>query len=146
MKRDWVITFLGMVLGLLGKSEPLSAADPVELIACEEGACSDENLSFEIEYSVCAALIPGYEVDNTKTGTITAFGSTEPLSHFYIIMPVELASDLGFPTQRAENKYGFAIGTSRAVNGEVLINDQVLGQPGRDYLKGLCRRFQATTA
>jgi hypothetical protein len=140
------IMLIGVALGLLGKSELLSASESVERVACEGVACDDENLSFEIDYSVCAALIPGYEVDPTKTGTMTALGSTKPLSSLLLIMSVELAADLGFPTQRVENKYGFAIGTSQVVDGEVLINDQALGQPGRDYLKGLCRRFEATKA
>jgi hypothetical protein len=61
-------------------------------------------------------------------------------------LSAEAAVDLGFPTRRVEDEYGFAIGTARVVNGQVLVNDQVLGAAGRDYLRRLCKRFEATNA
>lgn len=106
--------------------------------------CSD-NILFEVDYSVCKALIPGYEVDEKKAGSITFMGKTEPGSSFALLMSRSVAAHLGYPTSYVK-KFTPDVITIRVENGHLFANEHALPKTARDDIIRLCRRYEATGA
>ena len=141
------ITLMLIALELFGQNTAASAGESEE---CEVLPCT-ENILFEVDYSVCKALIQGYEVDEKKVGSMTFMGKTEPDSTFALLLSRSVAAHYGYPTSYSKNspyvkKFTPDVITIRVENGQLFANEHALPNTARDDIIRSCRRFEAAGA
>src|SRR5262249_14514267 len=117
MQKLVAIALMFIALDLFGHN---ATASPGESQDCDALPCT-EKILFDIHYSVCKALIPGYEVDEKKVGDT---GTNNPPSSFSLLMSRRIAAAYGYPTSYSKNspyvqKYTPVIITIRVENGQL---------------------------
>jgi hypothetical protein len=147
MGKLGAITFIVVALELFAQHTTASAGESEE---CDVLPCT-ENILFEVDYVVCKALIPGYEVDEKKAGSMTVDGKAEPDSTFALLMSRSVAPALGYPTSFSKNspyvkKLTPNVITIRVENGQFFANEHALQKTARDHIIRSCRRYEATRA
>jgi hypothetical protein len=147
MGKVEAITLMFIALELFGQNTTASAGGSEK---CDVLPCT-ENILFEVDYSVCKALIPGYEVDEKKAGTITFMGKTEPESTFALLMSRSVAAHYGYPTSYSKDspyvkKFTPDVITIRVENGQLFANEHALPKTARDDIITSCKRYEATGA